>query len=554
MASNGHVERYRQVADVLGRHGLGFLVGVTGLDQWVPFHRGLLGHEHRQQPYTNPEHLRLALEELGPTGIKLGQLLSTRSDLLPPEYVLELSKLQDGAPAVPGDTIRRLIREELGAHPDELFSEFDLEPLASASIGQAHLATLTDGTPVVVKVRRPGVVARINEDLEILQNLAAQASRRWEAAAHYNLTGIAAEFARTLRTELDYLQEGRHAERFAENFATDPGIHIPRVFWATSTSRVLTLDRVIGLKVDDLNGLDRAGIDRKALANRAVGCLAQMIFEDGFFHADPHPGNLFIEPGGRIGLIDFGMVGELNERLRGQLSSLLVALAGNDPDRIGAALVDISVTRTHVDRDRLRADLTPLIALYGTAELGEIDIAPLIRQLLALLRDHHLQLPQELALLLKMLLIAGGIGVALDPEFSLGNALTPYAMRMALAHSSPLAVAQRLGKAGLEAAALGAELPQRLRRVFDLIDANGVEVHLRAAELDPLVRRVERIGNRLVAGVIAAAFIRGVGELTSADRKRWRAWEGPLIGVGLGAAGALAAYLAWTAREDRRGR
>ena len=550
----GHLDRYQQIGEILTRHGLGFLVGITGLDRWVPFHHGLLGHERREQPYTTPDHLRLALEELGPTFIKLGQILSTRSDILPPDYLQELAKLQDAAPSVPGATIRELIRQELGANPEELFAEFESEPLASASIGQAHTATLQDGTPVVVKVRRPDVVAKIEEDLEILQNLATQASRRWDAAADYNLTGIAAEFAQTLRAELDYLQEGHNAERFAENFASDPDVHIPRVFWATTTSRVLTLERIIGMKVNDLDALDRAGIDRQALAKRAAGVAVKMVFEDGFFHADPHPGNLFIEPDGRIGLIDFGMVGQVDEKLRGQLGVLLTALIRNDADRVGAALLDLSVTKQSVDRNQLRSDLTEFISLYKDRQLDQISIGPLITQLLALLREYHLQLPREMAMLLKTLLMDEGMGVQLDPQFNLGEILKPYAQQLALDRFSPHAFAKRLAKAGFASAELAIELPEKLRQLFELIDTAGVEVHLRAAELEPLVGRIERIGNRLVAGMIAAAFIKGVGELTTGDRKRWHSWEGPLMGIGLGAASALSAYLAWTSRRNKRRR
>lgn len=548
-----HLDRYRQVAEVLARHGLGFLVGAAGLERWLPFRPPASAPANGAHRVGNPERLRLALEELGPTFIKLGQVLSTRSDLLPPEFQSELAKLQDSAPAVDAGTVRDLIALELGSPPDELFDWFDPEPLASASIGQAHAARLSDGTAVVVKVRRPGIVARVEEDLEILQNLAAQVGRRWELAADYNVTGIAAEFSQTLRTELDYLQEGRHAERFARNFAMEPGIHIPRVFWDTTTSRVLTLERIGGVKVNDLEALEAAGIDRREVANRAAGAAMKMIFEDGFFHADPHPGNLFIEPGGRIGLIDFGMVGEVDEQLREQLGILLVAFARNDPERIASALLNLSVTRRRVDRGQMREDLKSFTALYAGRQLGQIDLAPLVRQMLGLLRNYHLQLPREMALLLKMIVMTEGLGVQLDPEFSLGELIEPYAQQLVLERFSPKAIAKRLGRAGLDAAELGAELPERLRALFDNIDAGGVEVHLRAAELEPLVARVERVGNRLVAGMIAAAFIRGVGELTARDTEKLRQWEKPMLRAGLGAASALSAYLAMTARRRRRG-
>ena len=379
---NGHLERYRSIAETLSRHGLASLTGAMGLERWLPFRRGPAAPSG--EAASVPEHLRLVLEELGATFVKLGQILSTRPDLLPPEYQLELAKLQDAAPPVSAAVIEELIRQELGAAPQELFASFDPVPLASASIGQAHAATLADGTEVVVKVRRPGVVAQVEEDLEILQNLAAQAGRRWEAAAGYNLTGIAEEFAQTLRAELDYLQEGRNAERFAADFADDPGIHIPRIYWATTTTRVLTLERIRGIKVDDLAALDAAGMDRASLATRAAAAAARMIFEHGFFHADPHPGNLFIEEGGTIGLIDFGMVGEVDDKLRDQLGVLLLALVRADPDRVSSALLAMAYARQRVDRAGLRSDLAALIQLYQGRTLAEVPVGRLITMALGI--------------------------------------------------------------------------------------------------------------------------------------------------------------------------
>jgi ubiquinone biosynthesis protein len=542
---NSHLDRLAQVAEILARHGLGSLLAATGPERW---HMG-----HGPGPETaisTPHRLRLALEELGPVFIKLGQMLSTRPDLLSPEYLAELSKLQDDAPPVPADVIRSVIRAELGAAPEELFATFDDVPLASASIGQAHAAILQDGTAVVIKVRRPGVVALVNEDLEILQNLAARISHNWEAAANYNLTGIAADFSATLRAELDYLQEGRNAEHFAANFATIRDIHIPRIFWATTTSRVLTIERIHGIKVDDDQAIAAAGINRHELADRAARAAAKMVFDDGFFHADPHPGNLFVEPSGSIGLIDFGMVGEVSPQLRGQLAKLLQAFTSNDASRISNSLLALSVSPPTTDRGSLRQDTAVFMRLYEGKKLGQLEIAPLITHMLAILRDHHLQLPREMALLIKMLLMTEGMGARLDPNFSLGEVLKPYATRLALERFKPGNVAQLLARLGLGAADLGATLPERLERLAGRLD-DGVEVHLRAAELEPLVARAEKIGNRLVAGMIAAAFIRGLGDVATADGDRLKMWGKPLAAGGIGAVGALGAYLAWTGR--RRG-
>ena len=516
------LDRYREVAETMSRHGMGYLIGVLGLERLVPFHRGLLGHERRNEPYTQPEHVRLALEQLGATFVKLGQVLSTRPDLVGPEYEAELAKLQDAAPPVPGDAVAAAVMAELGRPVEELFATFDLEPLAAASIGQAHAATLHDGTEVVVKVRRPGVVEQVEQDLEILRNLAARAARRWSAADGFDVVGLAEEFAVTLRGELDYLREARSAERFAENFAVEPDVRIPRVFWETTTSRVLTLERIRGINVSEMAALDAAGVDRRALAERATRAFAQMVFDDGFFHADPHPGNFFIEADGTIGLIDFGMVGEIDERLRERLGALLVGLSRQDPDRLAAAVLRLTVARRPVDRPALRADLERLIGRYAGRAIGELPLGALIGEVLGILRGHRLQLPRELALLVKAVVMVEGLGARLDPKFRLGDVLAPYAQRFVAGALSPAAVARRLRDAGLEAAQLGMELPEQLHRLLDLLENDGLRVGLRADDLEALAVQARRRNNRLVGAVMLAALGQGVLELLAYRARRAR--------------------------------
>jgi ubiquinone biosynthesis protein len=548
----GQFARYRQIAEVLTRHGLGFLVGVTGLARWIPFRHGTRGPERQRETYSTPERLRVALEELGPTFIKLGQLLSTRSDIVPASYLRELARLQDRAPAIPLPIVETLIEQELGAPPDDIFLEFDGVPLACASIGQAHLATLQDGSEVVVKVRRPDIHALIETDLDILQNLANQASRRWAAAANYNLPGLVAEFSVSLRRELDYMTEGRNAERFAADFADSSVVHIPRIYWATTTSRVLTLERIVGIKVDDTPALVEARINRRTLATKAAGVAVSMVFEHGFYHADPHPGNLFIESDGRIGLIDFGMVGEVDEGLRSQLAAVLAALTGHDVERLAKALVNLSVVKRPIERDQFRNDLVLFMSLYRGRRLGEVNVAKLASSLLALLRKYRLQLPQEVASLLRFFLMVEGMGVRLDPDFNLGEFLGPYVRQMMLDRFTPDALMRQLMSSGQDAAALAVEVPDRVRRLFDLLDATGVVVRLDPREIEPMVDRLERLGDRMVAGIVAAAFIRGITDLAAADKERFGRWEGPMMGVGIAMAGALGSYLGWTARRWRR--
>jgi ubiquinone biosynthesis protein len=507
--------RRRQIASVLVRRGWGYLLEASGLGHLTAFEH----HREADHHATAPERLRLALEELGPTFIKLGQLLSTRADLVGPEFRLELAKLQDDAPHLPAGVVREVIQAELGGEPESVFAAFDPQPLAAASIGQAHAATMPDGTEVVVKIRRPEARDQIELDLEILLNCAAHASRRSGQMAEYDLVGIAEEFAQTLRAELDYLREGRNAEQFAANFANNLAVHIPRVFWERTTSRVITLERLRGMKITDLAELDEAGIDRQALAKRATDVIAKMVFQDGFFHADPHPGNFFIEPRGRIGLIDFGMVGSLDEELRDRLGKLMLALVRGNPDRLAAALLDLGAATQRADRDGLRDDLAELLARYSERGPGAIDFSSASGEILEIVRRNRLRPPRDLALLLKAFVMDEGMAEQLDPEFRLVEELSPYVYRHLAAELSLATLAKRAGSAGVDLAELAVDLPGQLHRILELAAEGGLEVHLRTAELDDVVDRAGRLANRIAVAVLAAAVLDAAAELSAIRRR-----------------------------------
>jgi ubiquinone biosynthesis protein len=536
--------RQREIAEVLARYGLDYLASVVGLEGLIARERALRQREPRDT-HTPPEDLRLALEELGPTFIKLGQLLSTRADLLPTEYRAELAKLQDAAPAVPTDLVTDTIEAELHASVDAAFASFHAEPLACASIGQAHLATLQDGTEVVVKVRRPNVVEEMDQDFEIIRNFAARASRRSKAAARYDLVGLADEFVQTLRAQLDYLQEARNAERFAANFEGDPSVQIPRVFWDLTTSRVITLERIRGMKVTDIAALDEAGLDRHDLAQRAAQIVAKMVFEDGFLHADPHPGNFFIEPSGRIGIVDFGMVGTLDDALREQLSRLLTGFLRQDPDRLADAVLALGTSTEPVDRGRLREDLAGMLARYFGRSIGEISLRDALGDVLAIVRRHRLRLPRDLEVLLTVLLIAEGLVAVLDPDFQFAEALAPHARRQLLAQLTPAALRRRVEQFGADLAELAVDFPGRLDRLLKSVESGGLEVHLRTDELEALLARAERVGNRVAASVLAAALIDGLGGFALERRRHRRSSRTQWLGAELGALGTATAYMAW---------
>ena len=546
---NARHDRYRQVVETLTRHGLGFVVGTGGPMPLVPVNAREAA-AHALHLHSRPEHVRLALEELGATFIKIGQIASTRTDVLPPSYVDELASLQDAAPPVPADAIRAAIQDELGRPVDEVFDDFDDAPIASASIGQAHAAVL-HGKEVVVKVRRPGVVEEVQLDLDILRNLAAIISRAWDVARDHDVIGLVDEFSSTLRAELDYLQEASNVERFARSFADDPRVHIPAVHREATTSRVLTLERIRGIKISDVEELEQAGIDRQELAVEATSVLCTMVFEDGFFHADPHPGNFFVEPGGRIGLIDFGMVGHLDDHLRERLVRLTLAITRDDPDRVATALLAVCGAPTAPEREDLTASISVILSRYLHRPLGDLPIAQLVLDVAAVLRDHKLHLPREMSLLLKTLVMADGLGQRLDPDFDLIAVVGPYMRRFVLGALSPSAVARRLTAMLKDVAELGADAPEIIRRTLAVLERGGFDVHLRASELEPLVIRAERIGNRVVAGGIAAAFISAVAKIVAGDPGRFRSWERPLMAMAFGSLGVLGGYLSVTARHRR---
>ena len=515
--STARDHRERQIAEVLVRYGLSYLGNIVGLEHLMTAAHRLVGRAPAEVR-TPPENLRLALEDLGPTFIKLGQLLSTRADLLSPDYRAELTKLQDAAPAVPSDVVEDIIERELHAPADTVFATFEAVPLAAASVGQAHTATLHNGTEVVVKVRRPNVVEDMGRDLEIMQNFAARASRHSKTAARYDVVALADEFVLTLRAQLDYLQEARNAERFSANFVGDPWVQIPRVFPDLTTSRVITLERIRGMKITDLTALDEAGLDRHALAERTALIVSKMIFEDGFFHADPHPGNFFIEPTGRVGVVDFGMVGTLDDRLREQLGRLLSGFLREDPGRLADALLALGASTGVVDRARLREDLATLLTRYIGRSIGEVSLRGAIGEMLEIVRRHRLRVPRDLSLLFTVLIIAEGLVAQLDPEFRFAEALAPYARRQLISGLSPDRVMQRLQEFGVDVAELAAELPARLNRISEAIDTGGLEVHVRTDEMDALLTRAERLGNRVAASVLAAALIDGLVQLASRRR------------------------------------
>ena len=499
--------RYTEIGRVLARHGLGFLASALGVERYLPFHRRLFGSRSPVEPYGRPERVRLALEELGPAFIKLGQVLSTRVDLLPPDYIAELALLQDSARPLPSEVITRIVEDDLARPLSRVFLHFDDTPLAAASIGQVHAATLLDGTEVAVKVRRPGVVERIREDLEILRTLAAAASRRSRLLAEYDLVALVEEFAHTLRGETDYLHEARHAERFRMAFASTPWLRVPQVVWEATSERVLTLERIMGVKIDDLETLDAHGIDRRTVAERVAAMVLTMVLRDGFFHADPHPGNFFVADDSSIGMVDFGMVGRIDQRLQDQLVWALLAFSGGDLERQVDVLLELGIARPRVEREALRRDLAQLRSRYAGRSLGEIQVRQAVGDGIAFARRHRLQLPANLALLAKTLAMHEGLVRRLDPDFDLSSAMASYSRRVSLRQLSPGVLGRWASQGAIDWGRLALELPQQLRRLMSLAERGDLEIGMRPSSFEPVLRRAERMVRMLIIGIVAAAAI-----------------------------------------------
>ena len=496
------VERSRQIARVLTRHGLGALVDSTGLARFAPRMRH--GRDARVAPAVR---LRLALGELGATFIKLGQMASTRADLVPADFIAELSRLQDDAPPVPLEDVVRTIAEDLGQPVERCYARFEPVPLASASIGQVHAAWFADGTPVVVKVRRPGVVEEVERDLQILERLATWAQTHTAFGHDYDLLPIVSEFAYTLRNELDYVREGKNAEQLGKAFADDPSVWIPGVHWTHTTTRVLTLDRVGGIKVSDLDGLDRLGIPRRAVAENAVRMFLHQLLELGFFHADPHPGNFFIQPDGSIAVVDFGMVGRVSEPVRGHLLRAGLAALEQDPESLAEELFALGVAGKRADRAAFVRDLDHLIGRYQGRSVGELSAAAVTRELSAIAFRHRLQLPGELAMLMRVVSMSEGLGLMLDPDFRYMEFANPIIKKHWKSTRSWRTGFTRLGRAAVDAADLGLELPRRAGRLLGRLERGELELNVRHEGLGRLATELQGMTNRLALAMILAASV-----------------------------------------------
>ncbi|MFM8865265.1 MAG: ABC1 kinase family protein, partial [Limnohabitans sp.] len=484
--------RLRQMLSVLIRHGLGDSVHRLGLADSLQRAGQALHWEHaadlaRLEP---PVQLRLAMQELGPTFVKLGQILAGRADLFGPEWIAEFEQLHSHVPAVPLALLRPQLREDLGAEPETVFARFDTEPLAAASIAQVHRARLHDGTEVIVKIRRPGIAETIAADLRLLARLAVLAEAQLPWLQPYRPRQLVRELARSLQRELDLAGECRSAERIAANLASLPWIVVPRVHWAHTRARVNVQDFIAGIAGQHLEQLTPPDFDRRLLARRGAQAVLKMIVEDGLFHADPHPGNVFYLPGNRIAFIDFGMVGHLAARRRSELLTLLLGLVQRDAQAVADVLLDWTGDAREADIDTLEAEIETFVEQYHGVPLAQLSLSGMLADVTAILREHRLALPSDLALLIKAFITLEGLGRGLDPDFHMAQEALPMLRKTLRAQYRPRVLAQKTWQQLRRSLGLLEKLPHDLSRLLRNARRGKLNSQLEVAHL-------QRVGDQL---------------------------------------------------------
>ena len=502
--------RLREISSVLIRHGLGDIVRRAGVGTLLERAGQILQWgESGEIAHLEPEQrMRLAFEELGPTFVKLGQMLSTREDLLSPAWTSEFARLHSQVAPVPFDELLPQLEQALGCSPFEVFVDIEREPYAAASIAQVHRAKLATGTLVILKIRRPGIETKIEADLRILDYLARLVEREIPEARLYRPVEVVSEFRRSLERELDLAVEARSTERFGRNFADDPHVLVPQVYWEWTSSVINVQEHIAGILGNDLAAIDEAGLERKVLAARGADAVLKMILVDGFFHADPHPGNVMYLPGNRIALIDFGMVGRLSTLRRGQVVDLLAGLARHDEEAMLEVFLEWRGADA-VDEARLARDLGELAFDYADVQLKDLKIGPLLHRVSAILREHGIAMPTDLTLLFKALISLEGLGRQYDPEFRLIERVQPFLERALRERYQP-AKAVRRGQATLsDFFGLITSMPRDLARLIKDARQGRIRVDLDLKRLDSFGDRLDRAIDRVTIGVMTASLVIG---------------------------------------------
>jgi ubiquinone biosynthesis protein len=502
--------RLHEISSVLIRYGWGDVVRILGISHILE-RAGRLLHWQTSNEVAQldlPVRIRLALTDLGPTFVKLGQILATRVDVFPPSWITEFEKLHSHVPPVPFERLRPDLEVVWGGSAETIFAAFDVEPFAAASIAQVHRAHLLDGSPVVVKARRPDILPKIEADLRILGHLARLMELQMPDVRRYRPVQIVGQLKRSLLREFDLIKEARNLESFAERFKDDDTVHIPRVYWEYCSPAVNVQEELVGIPGTEIARARAEGFDLKLLAARGADAVLKMILIDGYFHADPHPGNVVYLPGNRLGLLDFGMVGRITDTRRDQIIDFLEALIHKDETGMLNVLA-LWAGDAEIDEEHLAYDISEMVFGYDNLTLKDIRIGSLLSEVTGVMRDNHLSLPPDLTLLFKAIITLEGLGHQLDPDFHMVDHLTPFVQRVMEARYSPQALAKRARRGLKEMAEIVIGLPRDVARLFRMARRGRLRVDLDLKRLDHFGLQLNQAANRLTMGVLTASLVVG---------------------------------------------
>jgi len=514
-----YMKRYRLIVNVLLKYGFGYFLKELQLHSMLPFSKRIMRSKLGEEiGFPFPRKIRFALEELGVVSIKFGQFLSTRPDIITPELAKELEKLQDNVKPFEFEFVEERIKKEFDTPVSELFEWIDEQPLAAASIGQVHKARLKNGKTVIVKVQRPGVEENVEIDLAILLDLAKLAKKHISKIDVLDPVGLVEEFSRSLKRELDYVHEGRNAERFRKNFKAVDYVHIPKVFWDFTTKGILTMEFMEGIKINNIDKINKKKLDRKKIAENGAKAIMKQVLIDGFFHADPHPGNIFVSKNETITFMDFGMTGFIDTKTKQRFADLFISVTRQDADKTIECIFKIVKINEKTNIDAFREEISELIAEYYGVSLKQIKIGILINELMTLARSYRAVIPSNLLLLAKTLITIEGVGEKLNPDFNLAETAQPFAKQLLKKRLSPKRMVNVWIDNIFELNELAIDLPQRINRILQKMERGPLQMDLQHKGLEEFTSELNKSSNRIATSLITAALIVGSSLVIISDK------------------------------------